>query len=225
LSQKEGGPRSFRDGLVRVKEYSRPLADWSVVMALAGILINLCFKIFLFPSSILIPVFHQFPFDFILLPEHTHIGPIGGTFAISTGLTNTLMLSAINLLLFVLTLFVIPQLVLEKKSLKEAALGSIALMKNVWREVAVCVLVIGIVVFAASLTSLLFQAVYGIVAPGMLSIYYPGDEWIAAALIYMAVLCGFVFAGITVGGIAALDLYTYAKTGQIPGSADTKSPA
>ena len=194
-------------------------------MALAGILINLCFKIFLFPSSILIPVFHQFPFDFILLPEHTHIGPIGGTFAISTGLTNTLMLSAINLLLFVLTLFVIPQLVLEKKSLKEAALGSIALMKNVWREVAVCVLVIGIVVFAASLTSLLFQAVYGIVAPGMLSIYYPGDEWIAAALIYMAVLCGFVFAGITVGGIAALDLYTYAKTGQIPGSADTKSPA
>jgi len=235
LSQKEGGPHSFREGLVRAKEYSRPLADWSVVMALAGMLIMalssilsylvyLCFKIFISPSLILFPVFHQFPYDFILLPEVHHIGPMGGTYAIQTGLTNTMTLSAINLLLFVLTLFVIPQLVLEKKSLKVATLGSVALMKNVWREVAVCVLVIGMVVFAASLTSLLFQIVYGIVAPGMLFQYYPGDEWIAAALIHLAVLCGLVFAGITIGGIAALDLYTYAKTGQIPGSTDTKSP-
>ena len=218
LFQKEGSPHSFREGLARAKEYLRPLTDWSVVMSFAGMLIFpafLYFKIFCVPSM-LFPVFHQFPFNFILLPEAYHIGPIGGTFAIETGLTNTLMLSVINLLLFILTLFVIPQLVLEKKSLKEAVFGSAALMKNVWREVAVCVVVLGMAIFAASLTSLLFPVVYGIVAPGMLFQYYPGDEWIAAALIYMAALCGLVFVGTTVGGIAILDLYTYARTGQVP---------
>jgi hypothetical protein len=218
LSQKEGRPLLFREGLARAKECLRPLTDWSVVVTLAGTLIFpalLYVKMFCFPSM-LFPVFNQFPFNFILLPENYHIGPMGGTYAIETGLTNTLMLSAINLLLFVLTLFVIPQLVLEKKSLKEAVLGSAPLMKNVWREAAVCVLVIGIIVFAASLTSLLFQVVYGIVAPGMLFQYYPGDEWIATALIYMAALCSLVFVGTTVGGIATLDLYTYARIGRVP---------
>jgi hypothetical protein len=221
LSYKEGPTLSFREGLARAKKHLKPIADWSVVMALTGMLIFLaflCFKVIFFPSM-LDPVFNQFPFRFILMPEVYHIaptGPTGGTFAIETGLTNTLLLSAINLFLFVLTLFVIPQLVLEKKRLKEAALGSAALMKNVWREVAICVLVLGIAVFAASLMSLLFRVVYGIVAPGMPFIYYPGDEWIAAALIYMAALCGLVCVGITVGGIAALDLYMYARTSRVP---------
>jgi hypothetical protein len=213
LSQKEGSPLSFREGLARAKEYLRPLADWSVVMALGGMLIFpafLCVKMFCFPSM-LFPVFNQFPFNFILLPENYHIGPMGGTYAIEAGLTNTLMLSAINLLLFVLTLAVIPQLVLEKKSLKEAVLGSVALMKNIRGEVTVCVIVLGMVVFAASLTALLFQVIYGVVAPGMSPFWYPGDEWIAAALVYMAALSGLVFVMATVGGIATLELYTYAK--------------
>jgi len=213
LFQKEERPLSFRDGLTRVKGYLRPLGDWSVVMALAGTLIFaavLSFEVISYPSM-LFPVFNQFPFNFIILPENYHIGPMGGTYAIQTGLTNTLILSAINLFLFVLTLFVIPQLVLEKKSLKEAVLGSAALMKNVWGEVVVCVLILGMALFAASLTSLLFAAVHGIVTPEMLLFNYPGDEWIAAALVYMVALSGLVFVATTVGGIAALDLYRNAK--------------
>jgi len=213
LYQKEGCPLSIRDGLAQVKGYLRPLGDWSVVVALAGTLIFpavLYFEVISYPSM-LFPVFNQFPFNFILLPENYHIGPMGGTYAIQTGLTNTLILSAINLLLFVLTLFVIPQLVLEKKSLKEAVLGSAALMKNVWGEVVVCVLILGMALFAASLTSLIFAAVYGIVTPEMLLFYYPGDEWIAAAFVYMAALSGLVFVATTVGGIAALDIYRNAK--------------
>jgi hypothetical protein len=216
LSQKEGSPASFREGLTRAKKYIRPLANWSIVMALAGMLtfiVFLVFTIFLFPGIVnLHSAFSQFPFGFILVQENYHIGPMGnGTYAIAYGLTYALILSVINVLLFVLTLFVVPHLVLETIGLKEAIHGSVALMKIVWREVAVCVLVLGIVVFAASLISSLFQTVYGIVAPGMSPSWYPGVEWVVAAVVYMLALCGLAFIGTTVGGIASLDIYTHAK--------------
>lgn len=217
LSQKEGGsPASFRKGLARAKEYIRPLANWSIVLALAGMLtfiVFLCFTIFLFPGIVnLHSAFSQFPFGFILVQENHNIGSMGnGTYATAYGLTYALILSGINVLLFVLTLFVVPYLVLETKSLKEAFHGSAALMKNVWREVAVCVLVLATVVFAALLMSSLFKTVYGILAPGVSLSWYPGVEWIVAAVAYMLALCALACIGTTVGGIASLDLYTHAK--------------
>jgi hypothetical protein len=72
------------------------------------------------------------------------------------------------------------------------------------------------VVFAASLTFLLFQFT-GIsqvdVLNGMTSISSsrPGDAWIALGLLYALALSGFVFIVATVGGIASLGLYRYAK--------------
>jgi hypothetical protein len=211
LSQKESSLLSFREGLARAKEHLKPLVGWSLVLALAGT------QVFFISSGLLPvepafrPVFDQFPFNFILLPEIYHIGPAGGTFATEYGLAYTLILSAVNALLFVLTLFVVPLLVLEKKGLKEAFLRSAALMKNVWGEAAVCVLVLGIAVYAASLTSLIFPIVYGILAPEMLLFWYPGDAWIAAALIYLAALCCLAFVVATVGGIALLGLYRSAQ--------------
>lgn len=213
VSQNESSLFSSRGGLARAKEHLKPLAGWSLVIALAGTLL------FFFLSSGLLPVepafrplFDRFPFNFILLPEIYHIGPAGGTFATEYGLAYTLILSAVNVLLFVLTLFVVPLIVLEKMSLKKAFLRSAALMKNVWGEAAVCVLVLGTVVYAASLTSSFFEIVYGIIAPEMLPFWYPGDAWIAAALIYLAALCWLAFVVATVGGIASLGLYRYAKT-------------
>lgn len=222
LNHTNGTPLSFREGLARAKEHAKPLADWSVVIAFAGtlgFLVLYGFNYFTFPSM-LYPAFSLFPFNFILLPEVYHIGPMGGTYAIAYGVTSTLILSAFNLLLFILTLFVVPVLVLEKKSLKEAVSRSVAMMKNVWGEMAACVLILGVVVIAASLISLLFRIVYGIVAPEMLYFWYPGDAWIVAALIYLLALCSLVFVGATVGGIASLDLYAYAKTGRMSGSAE-----
>lgn len=201
LSEKEGSPLSFRGGLARAREHLKTLAGWSVVVALAGTLIFFFSPGLLPVESTFRPVFSQFPFNFILLPEIYHIGPAGGTFATEYGLANTLILSAVNVLLFVLTLFVVPLLVLEKKSMKEAFSGSAALMKNVWGETIVCVLVPGMVVYAASRASAVFQIVYGIVAPEMLRIWHPGDAWIAAALIYLAALCCLAFVAATVGGL------------------------
>jgi len=106
--------------------------------------------------------------------------------------------------------------VLERKRLKEAVFGSFTLMKNIWGEVAACVLGLGMVLFAVSLTWLLFQftgiSQVSIVA-GITSISSPrpSDAWIAAGLLYVLALFSFTLIVATVGGIASLDLYTHAK--------------
>ena len=51
--------------------------------------------------------------------------------------------SAINLLLFVLTPFVVPLIVLEQKTLREAVVGSFAMMKKTWAEAAACAVFLG----------------------------------------------------------------------------------
>ena len=96
-------------------------------------------------------------------------------------------------------------------------------MRNIRGEVAVCVLGLGMVVFAASLTYLLFQVVAGIVALDLT--WRPGDGWIAAGFLYVLALSILALVAATVGGIASLDLYTSAKTGHMPGSAETKPSA
>ncbi|MCX6684306.1 MAG: hypothetical protein NTZ37_06230, partial [Methanoregula sp.] len=57
---------------------------------------------------------------------------------------------------------------------------------------------------------------YGVVAPDMLLFWYPGDTWIAAAALYLLILCGLAVIVSTIAGIAAVNLYTYAKTGRMP---------
>ena len=217
-SPEVGRPVSFRQGLFRTKHYLRPLADWSVIVASlgTGLFISTLYFGYIQITMALYPLFHQFPFGFILLPEFYHIGPIAGTFAIQNGLTYTLILSGINLLLVVLTLFVVPLLVLEKKRLPEAIAGSAALMKKVGGEAIVCFLIFGVVLFAVSFTSILFGIVYGFVAPNMQLFWYPGDIWIAAAVLFMLALCSLVFISTTIIGIATVNLYSYAKTGRIP---------
>ena len=131
-------------------------------------------------------------------------------------LDGTLILLAITVILFVLTLFVVPLLVLERKSLTEAVSGSFSLMKKIWGEVATCILGLGIVVFAAWLAFLFFRffvvdIVWGVAGPMNASYTHPSEAWIAAGLLYVLVLSGFSFVVATVGGIAALNLYTSAK--------------
>jgi hypothetical protein len=161
----------------------------------------------------LYPVLDQFPFNFILLPEVFSTGPIGGTFAMLSAVTSTVVVSGINVVLFILTLFVVPLLVLEDKHLYAAVTGSVTLMKKVWGEIIICFLIFGLGLSIVTITPLLFRLVYGIVAPDMLLFWYPGDAWIIAALLYMLALCGLAFVISTIAGIATLNLYTYGKSG------------
>jgi hypothetical protein len=227
ISSKGGGPVSFFQGLNKAKKYVRPLTGWSVVVALAGSLLFTAGEYSYLLSSViwqsLINMLNQFPFNFIL----NYFLPPNLWWGLGIALVDTLILSAINVLLFILTLFVVPLLVLERKSLREAVLGSFTLMKKIRGEVAACVLGLGMVVFAASLMFLLFQfsgvdQVWGDAGQMYTSYSPPGDAWAAAGLLYVFALSSLVLVVATIGGIAALDLYMCAKTGQMPKSSETE---
>jgi hypothetical protein len=222
ISKGEGKPVSFREGLSRTKGYLRPLANWSVLIALIGTAIYVPLSNFGYSPFTLYPVLDQFPFNFILFPEVYSTGPIGGTYAILTAVTFTIIATGINIVLYIMTLFVVPLLVLENKRIREAVLGSVSLMKNVWGELLACSLILILVVSVAALMSLLFEVVYVIVAPHMLLFWYPGDTWIVAAGLYMLLLCCLSFVVSTIAGIAMVNLYTFGKTGRMPGIAEGK---
>jgi hypothetical protein len=136
------------------------------------------------------------------------------------GLRETLIFSVINLILFVLTPFVVPLIVLGQKTLMDAVAGSFALMRKNWYEAAACAAFLGVIVCGVFLTYLLIQAAYGMVTP--LAMYYrPTDPWLALGLIYYLALFSVSFVLATVAGIATLEIYTAAKTGQMPKSAGT----
>ena len=249
LSSKEGGTVSFFHGLKRAKKYLVPLTGWSVVVALTGTLIYVAgmfsfvstwFQPFNIVSALqstlyefLFNVRYTFPFNFVLVPTFyvPNLPPVfGGDWWSSLALESTLILLAITGILFVLTLFVVPLLVLESKSLKEAVLGSFTLMKKIRGEMVACVLALGLVVLAAWFAFLLFRfsfvdLVSWVAGPMNASFTHPSEAWIAAGLLYVLVLSSLVFVVATLGGIATLDLFTSAKTRQRSVSAETKPPA
>jgi hypothetical protein len=225
LSSKKGGTVSFFHGLAMAQKNSGPLARWSVAVALAGTLLFTFWQYsyvlnLTIPSGYLDHALTRNPFNYVLSPNLLATIFPGGMFGfyfepIYSVLTDTLILSAINVFLFALTLFVVPLLVLEHKSLTEAVSGSFALMRTCWREVAACVLGLGIVVFSALLASLLFPMAAG----GNIAVDYwpPPYGWLVAGTLYVLALSGLAFVVATIGGIATLDIYTSAKSRQIAG--------
>jgi hypothetical protein len=234
ISSKKEGSASFFVELAGAKKYLNAIFLWSFVLALAGMLID---GIFFYPggffwpfSSFFISMLNQFPFTLNLNPTtFSEIPGYGGRsllfWTYPYGFMEALIFSAINLLLFILTAFVVPLIVLEHKTLRDAVVGSFAMMKKNWIEVAACAIFLGVVVFGVFLTYLLVQAAHGMVTPPNLLYARPTDMWIALGLLYYLVLFSVAFVVATVGGIAALDLYTSSKTGQMLKSAETNRPA
>lgn len=241
LSFENSNPVSFFHGLTIAREYLKPLTGWSIIVALSGTLLFTAGQysdllstgtqpFTMIPAlwsalwNLAYQVLDQAPFNYIFYHPDFYLLPPGDAWGIQwvfkSAFTQTLILSLINLFLFVLTLFVVPLLVLEGKTLKDAIFGSFTLMKNILGEVATCVLGLGMVVFAVSLTYLFFPAITRILAQDIT--WRAGDEWIAAGSLYLLALAGFVVIVATVGGIAARDLYIFGKTGQLPVSAETE---
>jgi len=239
VSSKKESSASFFDGLAGAKKYVKTLFLWSVVLALAGMLL---YRIWVFfftglspelrflnmfdPFSYLPGILEQFPFNLTLDPYiFTEVPGYGGRSLLlliyPMGFMWALIYSAINLLLFIVTPFVVPFIVLEQKSLMQAVVGSFAVMKKIWVEMASCVVVLGVVVSGVFLTYLLIQAAHGYNDPwttwpaGMVT-SYPTGPWIALGLLYYLAVFTVAFVMATVGGIAALDLYRSVKTGQLP---------
>jgi hypothetical protein len=240
ISSKKEGAASFFEGLCGAKKYLKTLLLWSLVLVLAGMLLErmyVYFAIIWFPHELgfiytigdgfFTSTIFQFPFngtlDWNMLTE---IPGYGGRSLLLLvypfGVLETLHFSAITLLMFVLTPFVVPLIVLEQKTLREAVVGSFAMMKQIWAGVAACALFLGVIIIGVFLTHLLIQATSGIVDPYQTVIFHPPGTWIALALLYNVALLIVAFVMATIGGIAVRDLYISAKTGQIPGSAGTE---
>jgi hypothetical protein len=236
ISSKKEGSASFFEGLAGAKKYLKALFLWSVVLALAGTLLDILFFYvpLWFPHELgflygfwhlepfLTTWFLQFPFNLTLYPMKTIGDPVVGlAWIYPYGFMEALTFLAINLLLLFLTLFVVPLIVLEQKTLRKAVVGSFAMMKKTWAEVAACAVFLGVVAFGVFLTYYLVQAAHGMVTPRVFVFSRPSDTWFVLGVLYDLALFGVAFVVATVGGIAALNLYTYAKTGQMSGSAET----
>lgn len=234
ISSKKEGAASFFSGLAGAKKYAKAIFLWSFVLALAGMLL---YRIFFSPAGFFWPLssslsgtLNQFPFTLNLNPSTFAEIPGYGERSLlfwtyPYGFEDALTFSGINLLLFVLTAFVVPFIVLGQKTLREAVAGSFALMKKTWVEVTSCAVFLGVVVSGLFLTYLLVQAAHRMLTPPELLYAIPTGPWIALGFLYYLALFSVAFVVATVGGIAALDLYASAKTGQMPKSNETKPPA
>ncbi|MDD1683819.1 MAG: hypothetical protein LUO98_08300 [Methanoregula sp.] len=235
IPSKSEGSASFSEGVAGAKKYGRTILRWSFVLALAGMLLFRIWCIIfnglphefrfldIFGPFFLTGTITQFPFNWTLdWNMLTEIPGYGGRSLLLLiypfGFMEAMNFLAINLFLFILTPFVVPFAVLGQKTLREAVAGSFALMKKAWREVAVCAAFLGVIVSAVFLLYLLVQAASGIVSPYQTVTFHPPDAWIALALLYNLGLVTVAFIVATVAGIAALDIYRSAKTGQVPGS-------
>ena len=200
LSSKKGGSASLLQGLAMARKYSRPLVGYSLIVALTGTLLFFAFQYFsLRIWDFLINVMSLYPY--YLKDSFARDVMFWGTEA---AYGDILIISVINVFLFVLTLFVVPLIVIERTNLKEAVSGSFALLKKIRGEVASCVLGLGIIVFAAFLPYLLAGVVF---EQGGYTIN-PGDAWLAAVgILYVLAIFSLAFIAATVGGITALNLY------------------
>ncbi len=228
----KSGSASFFAGLAGAKKFARTIFVWSVVLAIAAMLLfRIWVNFFIWLPhefgflAIIGPHFFgsfitQFPFNWTLdWNMFTEIPGYGGRSLLlwiyPFGVMEAMNFMAITLLLFILTPFVIPLFVLEQKSIHEAVAGSCSMMKKIWAETAACGAFLGGVVSGLFLTYLLIQAASGMVSPYNTVMFHPPDAWIALALVYNLVLVTALFIAATVGGIAVQHLYLSAKSRQI----------
>jgi len=240
ISSKKDGPASFFAGLSRAKKYAKSLVLWSLVLALAAFLLD---RLYVFVALIWFPhefgflytimdgsfvsTITQFPFNWTLdWDMMTELPGYGGRSLLLMvypfGVLETLHFLMIALPLVLLTPFVVPQIVIGHKTVKEAVAGSFSLLKKSWAGIAACALFLAAIVAGVFLVHLLVQAASGIVDPYNTVTFHPPVTWITLALLYNVALLIVAFVVATVGGIAVLDLYRSAQTGQMPESTGTE---
>lgn len=221
VASKKEGTASFIEGLFWAKKYIKSLLVWSFILAFAGMLLS---RILFYPGGLFWPVYSaltsvltQYPFTLHLNPTtFAEIPGYGGRSSLfwtyPYGFENALEFFAINLLLFILTAFVVPLIVLGHKTISEAVAGSFVLMKKSWADMAACAIFLGVIVSGVFLTYLLVQAAHGIATPPELLYDRPTGPWLAVGILYYLALFSVTFVVATIGGIAALDIYRNAKT-------------
>ena len=240
LSSGKYGHISFSAGLFGAKKFLKEIFLVSVVLAALGMFLN--YILFIYPycfsdwfgflsffghyQSFIFSTLSDFPFNLTLRWDlFTEIPGYGGRsllFWIYPGLADALLYSAVNLVLLVLTMFVLPLIVLEQRSIGGAVKESFTLIRKTWAETAACIVIPAAFISVIFLIYMPLKAAYGILAPLEVLYYNPSVTWIGIGFFYDLVFLSTVFVAATVWAIAAINLYTPEKSGQMLLSPETK---
>ena len=204
-------PPTIRESIAGVRTHATTLAALSVTMALSGSVLDaIIFQTQFFGKivfTIEMAVFNL-PYAYYLQGEPIYMA-----------LFYSFKIMFINIVLFLVALYVVPVIVLEKKGLVPALTGSVSLMKKTWRELLGCAVIYSAIVLGVAAVALVIGQ-----SPYLLNHDFDFFINMSRGQPLMMTVC-FLFltgcwvmmaAGFTAGGIAITDLYACGKTNQVP---------
>jgi hypothetical protein len=193
---------TIQEAFARISTHAGPLVALSIAMALSGVFLYEIIS----QSQFFGKIIYTIDMAVFYLPY---------AYYFPNSLTGALYISFqimfINIFLFLLVLYVIPVIVLEKKGLVPSLAGSFRLMKKTWQEMLGCVLVFGAIVLGVAAIALVIGQ-----SPLLLNHDYDFFLQMSRGQVLMTVACyGFIFVcgvlmavGSTVLGIAITNLYS-----------------
>jgi hypothetical protein len=202
---------TIRESIAGVGAHVRPLAGLSVTMALFGAFLNaIIFQTQFFGKIIFtieMAVFNL-PYAYYLQGEPIYMA-----------VYYSFEIMFINILLFLVTLYVVPVIVLEKKGLVPALAGSLSLMRKTWRELLGCAVIYGAIVLGVAAIALLIgQSPYLLNRDFDFFINMSRGQplMMAVCFLFLTGCWAMMAAGFTAGGIAITDLYAGSKPDLAP---------
>ena len=204
-------PPTIRESIAGVSALVHPLAALSVTMALFGAILDAI----LFQTQFFGKIFFTIEMAVFNLPYAYYLQGE----PIYMALFFSFKIMFINIILFLVALYVVPVIVLEKKGLVPALTVSVSLMKKTWRELLGCAVIYGAIFLGVAAIALVIGQ-----SPYLLNHDFDFFINMSRGQLLMMTVC-FLFlsgcwammaAGFTAGGIAITDLYAYGKTDQVP---------
>ena len=207
----EKKPVTIREAFDRVNTHAIPLATLSITMAFVATLV---FEL-VSQSQFIGKIIFNIDMTLFYLPYAYYV-PNG----VSTALFFSFEIMIINIVLFLMALYVVPGMVLESKRLLPALAGSVTLMTKTWREMLGCILVFGTIILGVLGIALVIGQ-----SPLLLSHdydfflqFYRGKVLMTVACYGFLLACGVLMAiGSTVIGIAIAELYRIGESKTIAG--------
>lgn len=210
---------TIREAFASIGAYAGPLAALSVIMALFGTLLNEIISQSPFFGKIVMTIsmaVFYLPYAYYL-PD-----------PLSAAIFFSVIIMVVNLILFLVALYVVPVIVLEKKGLVSAMAGSLRLMKKTWREMLGCAVVFGAIVLGIAAVALVIGQ-----SPLLLNHDYDFFLQVSRGQYLMTGVCyGFIIAcwaimaaGFTAAGVAITDLYSCGTETMVKKEPETGSTA
>jgi hypothetical protein len=205
-------PVTVRGIFYNVLTHATTLAVLSVTMALFGTILDAIISQSQFFGKIISAIemaIFNLPYAYYLQGE-----------PIYSALLFSFEIMFINIVLFLIALYVVPVIVLENKGLVPALAGSVSLMRRTGRELLGCTVIYGAIVLGIAAVALVIGQ-----SPLLLNHDYDffinmsrGQPLMMAVCFLFIIACWTMMAaGFTAAGIATTDLYVYGKIGQVPG--------